>query len=75
MNAAAANNAQESQSSEEGKIVMIVDTSEAYSSDNQPVAKNGSSNSDTQSNFSASQSNQQDQDSYFKVKMHAMSCL
>ena len=47
MNNAVASNAQDSYSSEEGKIVMIVDTSEAYSSDNQPVGKNGSSNSDT----------------------------
>ena len=52
---------------------MIVDTSEAYSSDNQP--KNGSGNSDTQSNFSAPSHNDQQQDGYFKVKMHAMSCL
>ena len=39
---------QDSHSSEEGKIVMIVDTSEAYSSDNVPAAKKaGSSNSDS----------------------------
>ena len=42
----------ESHSSEEGKIVMIVDTSEAYSTDDMARAVNkvGSQNSDSRSN-------------------------
>ena len=52
---------------------MIVDTSEAYSSDNvQPAVKKEGNNSD--GGFSSS-SKTQEQDSYFKVKMHAMVCL
>ena len=64
----------ESYSSEEGKVVMIVDTSEAYSSDNMPGPNQAAGSSNSEHSQGGGQANQE-QDSYFKIKMHAMSCL
>ena len=52
--------------------MMVVDTSEAYSSDNMPGPNLGSSNSE---HSQGGGQTAQEQDSYFKIKMHAMSCL
>ena len=52
--------------------MMVVDTSEAYSSDNMPGPNLGSGNSE---HSQGGGQTAQEQDSYFKIKMHAMSCL
>ena len=54
---------------------MIIDTSEAYSSDNTATKQGGGNGSNGSEHSARSIDQSQAQDSYLKIKLHAMQCL